>query len=156
MKAYSGSKGRHLQLHTFLASTFDGDKAPQYVHKRKYTYAHKKSMEFIPRASFHYIHKCSTILCSHPIGLIKWHRSTFRNMCKKIVKTLIPGKWCIELICTATNLHCVKPHKFTAFFPNSTVLWQVLANSVAVTIVSHDSHETELLTPWTPLIGLSL
>jgi hypothetical protein len=53
MKAYSGSEGKHLQLHTFLTSTVDGNKAPQYVHKRKYTYAHKKSMAFIPRDSFH-------------------------------------------------------------------------------------------------------
>lgn len=53
MKAYSWSKSKHLQLHTFLTSILDGGKSPQYVHKRKYTYAHKKSMEIIPRASFH-------------------------------------------------------------------------------------------------------
>jgi hypothetical protein len=44
MKAYSGSKGRHIQLHTFLTSTLDGGKAPQYVYKR---------MDFIPSAIFH-------------------------------------------------------------------------------------------------------
>jgi len=44
MKAYSGSKGRHPLLHTFLTSTLDGGKAPQYVYKR---------MGFIPSAIFH-------------------------------------------------------------------------------------------------------
>jgi hypothetical protein len=42
MKAYSGSKGKHLQLHTFLTSTLDENKAPQYVHKRKYTRPQEK------------------------------------------------------------------------------------------------------------------